>query len=202
MGARGEYRGDCVNAPSNHRLELTGARQRKLIAPAAQPGVRRPDVRSRRPRDSWLSRKYKEGLMNCISEKFLSELKSLVSIVLIVSIMSGCATSTVLSRPPAKDLNVLNPGTSRGTVHSELGAPSYSKDISGEKLDTFAFDKGVSGGYKFGRGFFHIAADLFTIFLWELVAWPAEKIAARPNTTVEVGYDKDEKVKTINYVKR
>ncbi|MBI5595460.1 MAG: hypothetical protein HY928_05155 [Elusimicrobia bacterium] len=97
---------------------------------------------------------------------------------------------------------VLNTGTSRGTVLAELGAPSYSKEIDGGKLDTFSFDKGVSGGYKFGRGFFHIAADLFTVFLWEIVGWPIEKIAAGPNTMVEVGYDADEKVKTVNYVKR
>ena len=128
--------------------------------------------------------------------------KGLIAVALVIPITSGCATSTVLGRPPKKSLLVLNSGTSRGTVLSELGAPAYTKDINGEKLDTFSFDAGVSGGYKFGRGFFHIAADLFTIFLWELVGWPAEKIAAGPNTTVEVGYDKDEKVKTVNYLKR
>jgi len=136
--------------------------------------------------------------MNYIYE----QIRAVVSITLIVSIMSGCATSTVLGRPPAKNLNVLNPGTARGTVLSELGAPSYTKEKDGEKFDTFAFDKGVSGGYKFGRGFFHIAADIVTIFLWEIVAWPGEKIAAGNNTTVEVGYDKDEKVKTVNYIKK
>src|SRR5262245_23764563 len=117
--------------------------------------------------------------------------KSFVALVLCASITSGCATSTVLGRPHAKNLMVLDIGTSRGAVQSELGAPSYTKDVNGEKVDTYSFDKGVSGGYKFGRAFFHIAADLFTIFLWELVGWPAEKIAAGPNTTVEVGYDKD-----------
>ena len=89
---------------------------------------------------------------------------------------------------------------SRGLVLIELGAPVYSKDINGEKVDTFAYDKGVSGGEKFGRGFFHIAADIFTIFLWEIVAWPAEKIAAGPNTKVEVSYDKDENVKTVKTI--
>lgn len=85
---------------------------------------------------------------------------------------------------------------------SVFGAPNYTKDANGEKLDTFSFDKGVSGGYKFGHGFLHLTADPFTIFLWEFVDWPAEKIAARLNTMVEVGYDKDDKVKTVNYLKR
>lgn len=127
---------------------------------------------------------------------------SLVAAVLAISITSGCATSTVLSRPKAKNLLVLNTGTSRGAVLGELGAPSHTRVLNGETLDTFSFDKGVSGGYKFGRGFFHLGADLITVFLWELVGWPAEKIAAGPNTMVEVGYDKDEKVKTVNYLKR
>jgi len=131
-----------------------------------------------------------------------SKFRAFVSLALTVSIMSGCATSTVLARPKEKNLFVLNPGTSRGAVLSELGAPSYTKDSNGEKFDTFAFDKGVSGGYKFGRSFFHIAADLFTVFLWEIVAWPGEKIAAGNNTTVEVSYDKDEKVRTVNYLKK
>mgnify|MGYP001612834607 CR=1 FL=1 len=121
--------------------------------------------------------------------------------LIVITMFSGCATSTVLSRPPAKNMAVLNAGTSRGTVLSELGAPNYTKDNNGEKLDTFSFDKGVHAGYKFGRGLFHIAADLFTVFLWEIVGWPAEKIAAGPNTTIEVNYDKDERVKTVNYIK-
>ena len=127
--------------------------------------------------------------------------KMLISLMLAASITSGCATSTVLGRPAAKNMGVLNPGTQRGTVMGELGSPSYTKDTNGEKLDTFSFDKGVSGGYKFARGFFHVAADIFTVCLWEIVAWPAEKIAAKPNTTVEVTYDKDEKVKAVNYIK-
>ena len=141
--------------------------------------------------------------MNATDTSLLGSLKKFVSMGLVITILSGCATSTVLGRPKEKNLFVLNPGTSRGTVLSELGAPAYTKDLqNGEKFDTFAFDKGVSGGYKFGRGFFHIAADLFTIFLWEIVAWPGEKIAAGNNTTVEVSYDKDEKIKSVNYVKK
>jgi len=82
-------------------------------------------------------------------------------------------------------------------VLTELGAPTYTKEVGGEKLDTFAFDKGVSSGEKFGRGFLHVAADVFTLFLWEIVAWPAEKIAAGTNTKMDVSYDKDENVKSV-----
>lgn len=114
--------------------------------------------------------------------------------------ISGCATNTILGRPKAKNMAALNVGMSRGMVLTELGAPTYTKDVGGEKVDTFSFDKGVGGVEKFGRGFFHIAADIFTLCLWEIVAWPAERIAAGPNTKVDVSYDKDENVKTVKYL--
>jgi len=138
--------------------------------------------------------------MNLTLESFWKSLKPAISLVLVLAVTSGCATSTILGRPKPKNAESLKVGMSRALVLIELGAPAYTKDVDGEKLDTFAYDKGVSGGEKFGRGFFHIAADIFTIFLWEIVAWPAEKIAAGPNTKVEISYDKDENVKTVKII--
>ncbi len=123
------------------------------------------------------------------------------ALLLVVWVLSGCSASTVLSRPPKKNLSILTAGASRGMLVSEFGQPAYSKEAGGTKIDTFAFDKGVSGGYKFGRAFLHIAADIVTLALWEIVAWPGEKLAAGNNTQVEVSYDPDEKVKTVNYLK-
>ena len=37
-------------------------------------------------------------------------------------------------------------------------------------------------------------------FLWELVAWPAEKIAAQKRTTVEVAYDTVDLVKSHQFI--
>jgi hypothetical protein len=128
--------------------------------------------------------------------------KKLISVILIASLTSGCATTIVLQRPPKRKLDILTVGTARGAVVSEFGEPAYSHDVGGEKMDTYSFDEGISGGSKFVRGFFHIVADLCTIFLWELIAWPAEQTAAKKNTTVEVTYDKDEKIKTVHFVKK
>jgi hypothetical protein len=115
---------------------------------------------------------------------------------------SGCATTTVLRRPPRKNLDLVKVGESRGAIIAELGAPAYTKDVAGEKTDTFAFDKGVGGGYRFARAFFHTGADIMTLFLWEIVGWPAEKIAAKPNTTVEVAYNTSEKVTAVSFIKK
>ncbi len=115
---------------------------------------------------------------------------------------SGCAATAVMNRPSRRDLSIVRPGASRNSVMSELGTPSYTKDLdTGEKIDTFTFDKGVSGGWKFSRAFFHVGADVVTLFLWEIVGWPAEKIASGNNTTIEVAYDASERVKTAQYIK-
>ena len=124
-----------------------------------------------------------------------------VAILLMGSILTGCAASTVLKRPAAKDIDALKPGLSRGLVLAELNAPVNSTAVNGESCDTFAFDKGVSAGGKAGRAIFHVGADLFTAFLWEIVAWPAERIAARNNTTMQICYDDKENIKTVNRAK-
>ena len=128
-------------------------------------------------------------------------MKKLMALVLCLSVTSGCATVTLSHRPGERSLSVLNPGTPRGRVIAELGAPVSTTEKNGEKLDSFTFDPGVSGGAKFGREFFHIAADFFTLFLWELVAWPAETVASDQRTKVDVGYNADDQVKTATYYK-
>lgn len=125
-----------------------------------------------------------------------------VIVALAVILANGCAATTVAGRAPKKDLSVLNPGTGRSQVVSELGTPILSRDKEGEKIDTFAFDPGMSGGAKFSRAAFHVAADLFTLFLWELVGWPSEKAAASGKMTkLDVTYDDDENVKYATYLK-
>lgn len=126
--------------------------------------------------------------------------RAFVAMVLIFA--NGCAATTVAGRAPKKDMSVLNPGTGRSQVVSELGTPILSRDKEGEKIDTFSFDPGISGGAKFGRATFHVVADLFTIFLWELIGWPSEKAAASgKHTKLDVTYDKDENVKYATYLK-
>ena len=129
-----------------------------------------------------------------------SAAKKVLAVVCCLS-LSACASSAVLRRPKSKNLDSVKPGISRGFVIAELSQPVSSSDASGEKCDSFAFDKGVHMGWKASRAIFHLGADLFTLFLWELVAWPAERAVAGNNTKVEVCYDQAEKVKTVTYAK-
>ncbi|MBI4345805.1 MAG: hypothetical protein HY553_03055 [Elusimicrobia bacterium] len=109
----------------------------------------------------------------------------------------GCAVSRLSKRPSKKNLGILDVGTPRSRVIAELGTPGATSDKAGEKVDSFAFDPGVSGGMKFARGFFHVGADLFTLFLWELVAWPSEIAAGDSKKKIDVAYDLEDRVKTV-----
>ena len=131
-------------------------------------------------------------------------MKNTLSLILRLSLIGavgmapvGCAATKVSHRPPKKDLYVLEPGTPRGRVVTELGTPSNTTQANGEKVDSFAFDPGVSGGYKFGRAFFHVGADVVTLFLWELIGWPSEIAASNSKKRLDVTYDIDDKVKSV-----
>lgn len=124
-----------------------------------------------------------------------SKLMSL-TLCAILPLGMGCAASRVSKRPGKKNLSVLDPGTPRGRVIAELGSPMSTSEKSGAKVDSFAFDPGVSGAFKFSRAFFHVGADILTLFLWELVGWPSEIAAADNKMKVDVTYDLEDRVKS------
>jgi hypothetical protein len=127
-------------------------------------------------------------------------MKKMASLFMVSSILSSCAAATILDRPQRKNLEAINVGVPRGLVLAEVGAPMSTREKDGEKEDVFAFDKGVGGGEKFLRAFFHVGADIVTIFIWEIIGWPAEKVAGGTNTKMQINYDKDDKVKTVAYM--
>lgn len=113
---------------------------------------------------------------------------------------SGCSVYMAAKQPRAKDLSVLKEGTPRSHVIAELGAPVWSGDKSGSKVDVFAFTQGYSAGAKAGRAFFHGAADVFTLGLWEVVGTPVESVASGTEMKVEVTYDENDRVKLAEVI--
>lgn len=126
---------------------------------------------------------------------------SLVLALLLVT-NAGCSVFMAAKQPPRKDLTVLKPGTPRSLVVTELGAPIWSGEKGGEKVDWFAFTQGYSKGAKAGRAFFHGAADVFTLGLWEVAATPIESVASGRDMKVEVIYDKRDLVKSAEVLGR
>ena len=110
--------------------------------------------------------------------------------------MTGCAAVMASRQPDKRNTSVLSPGTPRGFVVAELGTPVLSETRDGNKVDTFTFKQGYSTTTKVLRAMFHIAADVFTLFLWEIIGMPIEMVASGTDTNVQVTYDENDKVQS------
>lgn len=96
-----------------------------------------------------------------------------------------------------KNLNVLNPGSSRNYVIAEFGAPVLSEYRDGTRVEIYTFQQGYSKWVKVGRAFGHGVADVASIGLWEVFGTPAEAYF-NGKTTYEVTYGEDDLVKVIS----
>jgi hypothetical protein len=83
------------------------------------------------------------------------------------------------------DINVVQLGTQRSAVIAELGQPdSFSTLENGSYDDRYILDPHAHRTWtKIGTAIFYLAADLFTLCLWELIGTPIE-IAAKDKISV------------------
>jgi hypothetical protein len=114
----------------------------------------------------------------------------------------GCSAVMAAKQPGKKDLSVLDAGTPRSHVIAELGAPVWAGERDSNKVDVFAFRQGYSKGARAGRAFFHAAADVFTLGLWEVVGTPIESVASGTDVKAEVTYDEDDRVKSTEIIEQ
>ncbi|HKY72031.1 MAG TPA: hypothetical protein VJL88_08945 [Nitrospira sp.] len=108
------------------------------------------------------------------------------------------------SQPPAVDTKTLEVGgLSRGVVIEQLGAPrSSSENADGTREDIFEYYEGSSTEWKIGRGVFHLAADFFTVGLWEIVATPMEFEIRGDKITARADFDKADTLVSFRVLKR
>ena len=111
--------------------------------------------------------------------------------------MSGCAVF-MAGNQPSKNLNVLNPGSSRNYVIAEFGAPVLSEYRDGTRVEIYTFQQGYSKWVKVGRAFGHGVADVASIGLWEVFGTPTEAYFNGKETSYEVSYGPDDLVKAIS----
>ena len=112
----------------------------------------------------------------------------------------GCAAYKATQQPGKKNLGVLAPGTPRSHVIAELGAPLWSEERDGARVDLFSFKQGYRKTTKAGRALVHGAADVATGGLWEVVGIPAETLADGSDVKVEVTYDDRRAVKSVDCI--
>ena len=123
--------------------------------------------------------------------------RQLVVCLMLGAALPGCAVYMAANQPDKKDLGVLKAGTPRNAVVAELGAPIQSMEKAGVKVDLYTFTQGYSGLEKGSRAVLHGAADVLTLGIWEVVGTPIEGVANGTKVSVEVTYDKQDRVATV-----
>ena len=100
-----------------------------------------------------------------------------VPLLVVCFLTSGCSVFMVASRDGYRgDINVTQMGVQRSAVIAELGQPDNSTALeNGGYDDRYTLDPDAHRGVtKFFTGLFYLAADLFTLFLTELIFTPTE----------------------------
>lgn len=116
---------------------------------------------------------------------------SLVLLFGVALFVSGCAAHRAANQPTRKDTSVLEPGTARDRVIAALGKPVSSEKYEGGKNEIYTFIQGYSKTARTGRAFFHGAADILTIGLWEIVGSPVEDAYTGKLISVRVIFGQD-----------
>ena len=136
----------------------------------------------------------------CTCRTLLTLQRLLLLPALMPAAILGCSVYMATTQPDEKDLSVLKEGTPRSHVIAALGAPIFSGEKEGRKVDVFVFKQGYSRGSKAGRALLHGVFDVFTLGLWEVIGTPIESVASGTPTRVEVTYDEEERLKTAQVI--
>jgi len=120
-------------------------------------------------------------------------------VVLAISV-SGCSVFMAAKQPEKRDISLLKEGISRAVLISEFGAPVISEYKNDKRFEIFKFVQGYSTGAKAGRAFFHGAASVATLGLWELVGTPAEITFNGDEMAFQVSYDENDLVDEVKLI--
>lgn len=117
----------------------------------------------------------------------------------VIAATTACSAVMAARQPDKKNLEVLDKGTPRHAVVSELGYPTRSVEDKEAKHchESYMFEQGYSTPTRAGRAVFHATADVFTFFLWELVAIPTELYFDGTEVQLEVLYDENDLVDSV-----
>lgn len=121
-------------------------------------------------------------------------------LVMLISQVSGCSVFMAAKQPEKKDISLLKEGVSRAVLISEFGAPVISEYKNDKRFEIFKFVQGYSTGAKAGRAFFHGAASVATLGLWELVGTPAEITFNGDEMAFQVSYDENDLVDDVKLI--
>ena len=109
---------------------------------------------------------------------------------------SGCSVVMASKQPSKKNTTMLNAGVSRSLVIAEFGAPVISEIKDGKRYEIYTFVQGYSTVSKVGRAFWHGAADVATVGLWEIIGTPTETVFNGKKTSYEILFDQNDNIES------
>lgn len=99
-------------------------------------------------------------------------------------------------RQKSANLAALQIGQPRAIVILNLGQPANTVATTEGRVDLFELEP--ENAPSAGRALGHATLDLITFGGWELFGTPIEAVSAGDKLVINVEYDKDDKVKSIN----
>lgn len=111
--------------------------------------------------------------------------------------ISGCSVFMAAKQPEKKDISLFEIGVPRVILISEFGPPIISEYKNDKKVEIFKFVQGYSTGAKVGRAFFHGAAGVVTLGLWELIGTPTEITFNGNEMAYLVRYDENDLIDEV-----
>ncbi|WP_180117963.1 hypothetical protein [Acinetobacter sp. YH12096] len=113
---------------------------------------------------------------------------------------TGCSVVMVSKQPSKKNTEMIQQGLSRNLVIAEFGAPITSEYKNGKRHEIYTFTQGYSTASKVGRAFWHGAADVATVGLWELFGTPAESVFNGKKMSYELIFDENGLLERYTYL--
>lgn len=111
-----------------------------------------------------------------------------------IYVLSGCSVYMAATSPKPPDLSVLQPGATRPEVERELGRPiTFLRQNNG---DIATYQYFGPDEISYGRAAGYAVANLLTVGLAELVAFPVETLQ-NDKITVEINYCVDGRVRSV-----
>lgn len=115
---------------------------------------------------------------------------------------SGCSVFMAAKQPGLKNVDLFKIGTPRSMLLAEFGLPTVSESRENKKHEIFTFRQGYSTGARAGRAFFHGAADVMTLGIWEVIGTPTEAVFNGDEMAFEVSYDENNRVDQVIALKK
>ena len=123
-----------------------------------------------------------------------------IAMAVSLSFTTGCSVVMASKQPTKKNTQMIQQGLSRSMVIAEFGAPVTSEYKNGKRHEIYTFTQGYSTISKVGRAFWHGAADVATIGLWELFGTPAETVFNGKKMSYELIFDENDLLERYTYL--